>query len=170
MPEHFDPPNKGATRRKKSMGRPGEPACRGALPSGPRSPDTRFSAGEACAPGVGRRLLFQPEPGAQPIRQRMIVMQSQAELGDQSRQEVSTAHGASSCDKTARCSSAFHSCQSTGKNTRGRHQPIVAGAVSSDVSRSSTVLEGRTTRRVGSRRLRSKSRSPTGTLRACNRF
>ena len=77
--QHLDPPNKGATGRKKGTGRPGERRAsrrRAIWASVARYDD--LPPESAGPPGVGGQLLLQPEPGRQPVRQGMIEVQGQA--------------------------------------------------------------------------------------------
>ena len=170
VPQHFDSPNKGATRGKEGTGRPGQGAAVAAqCHLGQRREIRRLAAGERGAPGVGRQLLLQPEPGGQPVRQRMVEVQSQAELGEQARQEVAAAHVCQLVCQHRAALGAFHSRQSAGKSKSGRRQPIVAGVASSDVSRTSTFLEqDSSARRIST--ASSRSRSTIGRLRARNRW
>ena len=145
--------------------------CRGAVPSGRASRDTSSCRRRARAP---RRRPPAPAPaaaGGQPVRQGMVVVQGQAELGEPGPPRKSPRQTcASSCARTARRSAripfapvARQEQERPPPADRRRRRQL--GRLSNlDLPRC------RTTQRAGSRSLRSRSRSTIGRLRARNRW
>ena len=81
--KHLDPPDKSAAGREKGTRRPGQRTVVAAQGHpGQRGQIREIAPGQAGRPGVGGQLLLEPQPGRQPVRQGMIELQGQAELGE----------------------------------------------------------------------------------------